>query len=98
MLFILFFEVYVVVTENVCCCRREQARFRREDAQRYLPIAPSCSMRNFRGTRGGSDTGISETGLASLPASLPCLIPLLRNWSCTCTSGVGVIRPDDFKT
>lgn len=97
MLFILFFEVYAVVTENVCCCRQEQPRSRWEDVQHYLPIAPSCSMRNFKGTRGGSDTGISETGLASLPASLPLLIPLLHNWSCTCTSGAGVIRPNNLR-
>lgn len=40
---------------------------------------------------GGSNTGITETGLASRPASLPCLIPLLCNWSCTCTTGVGAL-------
>lgn len=97
MLFVLFFEVNAVVTENVCCCRQEHTCSCQQDVQCCLPIASSCSVRNFQGTRGGSDTGINIAGLASLPASLSHSTPVLRTWSYACTSGMGGIGPDDFK-
>lgn len=72
MLFILFFEVYAVVTENVCCCRQEQARSWQQDALCCLPIASSRPKSNSRGTGGGGDTGIySGYSGAGVPPNLP---------------------------
>lgn len=80
---LLFFEVGVVATENVRCCRPEQELPPRGCAALLTHPFHHVPRENFQGTRGGRDTGISETGLASLPGlpsklHSPSLQPYVR--------------------